>query len=255
MLESKPKKSAGENKLAEKIRLGLFSPTFNIIALVMLLLSVFGGLRILERSNTQAQIKFVESRISEEFENEKGDKRNVSPPDIFHGEVYDTSIRLRETGALGMAISLAVFGKVSEQGSVPINLETVWDFINRRNLMPPGLEFNDGELSSSTSIFILRFQSKPFRFEILASPKQANTSPAIMMRFPLQTFDGRSVSYLQSPSTKAFEIPSAFTSLEKVLASGWTIEQWRGELLPKNGNSLNILEEEKRLLKKMPKNR
>ena len=83
-------------------------------------------------SNTQAQIKFVESVGNDESDFIRTEKRNVSPPEIFSGEVYDTSIRLRETGALGMVISLSVFGEVSRRGSVPSNLETIWDFIDKK---------------------------------------------------------------------------------------------------------------------------
>lgn len=249
----KPERNPGTNKLADKFRVWFFSPAFNVIALVILLLSVFGGLRILKGNNTQAQIKFVENATFNEVEKQKSDTGNISPPEIFHGEVYETSIRLRETGALGMAISLAVFGKVAEKGSVPNSLETVWSFINEQNLMPPGLKFENGELTSPTSIFLVRFKSQPFGFEILSSPKIENRGPSIMMRFPLRSFDGRTISYFQSPSTKTFEIPPAFASIEKVLASGWKIEEWRGELILNSEDSTGLLEKEKSLLEKLPK--
>jgi hypothetical protein len=250
------KTSRPEKGAAEKIRAHIFSPAFNVVAFIILLLSVFGGLRILKGNNAQAQIKFVENGTFNGGVKDNGNSGEVRPAEIFRGEVYDTSIRLRETGALGMAISLAVFGVVSEQGSVPADLGTIWDFIKGRNLMPPGLAFNDGELTSQKSIFLVRFQSSPFRFEILSSPKEANTSsPSIMMRFPLNSFDGRSVSYFQSSSINAYEIPLPFAPLEKVLASGWKIEQWRGEFLPGDQNPQNLLREEKRLLEKLPKNR
>ncbi|MGI8544413.1 MAG: hypothetical protein ACR2MD_13200 [Aridibacter sp.] len=235
-------------QLMESAKTFIFSPTFNVIALVIMLLSVFGGLRILQTRNVQAQVKFVERRGLETSENDRSENRNLPSSEIFKGEVYDTSIRLRETGALGMAISLAFFAETSSKGSVPKNLDTIWKFIRERNLMPPGLQIRNGEIVSATSIFQVRFQSNPFRFEILSRPNQTNTSPAILLRFPLKSMDGRTITYFQSASTKTFEMPAPFAPLERIVSSGWTLEQWRGELLPKQENSLNLLEEEKRLL-------
>ncbi len=235
-------------ELLQVVRSFAFSPTFNVIALVLLLLSVFGGLRLLNARDTQAQIKFVEHLRIDETEKDDGENWNSPAPEIFKGEVYDTSIRLRETGALGMAISLAVFAKSAEQGSVPTSLENIWNFILERNLMPPGLQFRDGELESPTSKFIVRFHAEPLRFEILAHPVKAKTSPAILLRFPLASLDGRTITYFQSASVNNFDTPAPFAPLEKIAASGWTLEQWRGELLPKNKNNIQILEEEKRLL-------
>ena len=194
------------------------------------------------------QRKFVERGGFEASENAADENRNMPSTEIFKGEVYDISIRLRETGALGMAISLAVFAETSKQGSVPPNMERIWSFIMTRNLMPPGLQFQNGELVSATSNFVVRFQSQPFRFEILSRPVQNKTSPAILLRFPLRSLDGRTITYFQSPSSKRFDTPAPFAPLEQIVSSGWTLEQWRGELLPKGENSMNLLDEEKRLL-------
>lgn len=239
----------------KSVKAFIFSPTFNVIALVLMFLSVFGGLRILRTQNVQAQVKFIERSGFDTTENGENENRNMPSPEIFKGEVYDTSIRLRETGALGMAVSLAVFDETSKQGSVPPNLERIWSFISERNLMPPGLQFQNGELVSATSNFVVRFQSQPFRFEILSRPVDSTTSPAILLRFPLQSLDGRTITYFQSASVKRFDTPAPFASLEKIVSSGWTLEQWRGELLPNQENPINLLKEEKRLLNEHQANR
>jgi len=257
----KLKKSQTENsaqkskKLRNVIRALAFSPVFNVIALVLLLLSVIFGLRAFRSGQTQAQIKFVEHSQFDAPETENSENRIYTAPKIFKGEVYDTSIRLRETGALGMAISLAVFAYHTEQGSVPPNLEKIWSILAERNLMPPGFEFRNGELLSPSGAILVRYQSAPFRFEILSRPKQDSTSPAILLRFPLTSLDGRTITYFQSALVNAHDIPAPFAPLEKIVSAGWTMEQWRGELLPKNGNNLQILEEEKRLLQELPANR
>ena len=238
-------------KLRTFIRSLVSSPTFNVIALVVLLLSVIFGLRTFRNGQTQAQIKFVEHNKFNDAKTESDENRIYTAPQIFKGEVYDTSIRLRETGALGMAISLTVFAYHTEQGSVPPNLEKIWSLLTERKLMPPGFEFQSGELHSPSGTILVRYQSEPLRFEILSRPRQDSASPAILLRFPLTSLDRRTITYFQSASVNRFDIPAPFAPLEKIVSAGWTMEQWRGELLPKNQNNLQILEEEKRLLNQL----
>lgn len=232
----------------------IFSPVFNVAALVLLLVCVFAGIRLFSARQTQGQVKFIE-RPDVESAEQMGETRVYASSEIFKGEVYDTSIRLRETGALGMAISLAVFAKTAEQSSVPPNLETIWSLINERNLMPPGIRFENGELLSPSSVILVRYQSQPLRFEILSRPKQEVKSPAILLRFPLFSLDRRTITYFQSNSGNARDIPAPFAPLERIVSAGWTIEQWRGEIMTKPETQAQILEEEKRLLKELPVNR
>lgn len=240
--------------LKNVVRSVVFSPVFNVAALVILLLCVFGGLRLLSARQTQGQVKFIERADLKENEPINED-RIYSSPEIFKGEVYDTSIRLRETGALGMAISLSVFAINSEQGSVPKSLEQIWSFISERKLMPPGFQFENNELISPSGTISVRYQSQPLRFEILSRPRQNANSPAILLRFPLTSLDRRTITYFQSASTDKFEIPAPFAPLEKIVSAGWTMEQWRGEIMPKQENPTQILEAEKRLLMELPANR
>ncbi|HMS38828.1 MAG TPA: hypothetical protein PKE69_01285 [Pyrinomonadaceae bacterium] len=240
----KDKKSAQVKNLVRSI---IFSPIFNVAALVLLLVCVFGGLRLLSARQTQGQVKFIE-RPNLETGDKINEDRTFTSPEVFKGEVYDTSIRLRETGALGMAISLSVFAINQEQGNVPPNLDRIWILISERKLMPPGLKFENGELISPSGTITVRYQSQPLRFEILSRSKQDSGSPAILLRFPLTSLDGRTITYFQSASTGRFDIPAPFSPLEKIVSAGWTMEQWRGELLPKNENARRYLEEEKRLL-------
>lgn len=247
----KDKKSA---QIKIVVRSIIFSPVFNVAALVLLLVCVFSGLRLLSARQTQGQVKFVE-RLNLESGKQTNEDRTFTSPEIFKGEVYDTLIRLRETGALGMAISLAVFAKTAEQSSVPPNLETIWSLISERKLMPPGIRFENGELLSPSSVILVRYQSQPLRFEILSRPKQNVNSPAILLRFPLTSLDRRTITYFQSTSVNRFDIPAPFAPLEKIVSAGWKMEQWRGELLPKVEMQAQILDEEKRLLMELSVNR
>ncbi len=231
------------------VRSFVFSPTFNVIALVFLLLAVFAGMRIFSARRNPAQVSFVEQAGVDAPETEKAENQNYSAPEIFRGEVYDTSIRLRETGALGMAISLAVFAEFSEKKNIPTNLETVLNSVRERGLMPPEMTIQNNELQSPSSKFIVRYKAQPLAFEILSRPKQnAGQSPALMLRFSLTSLNKRTITYFQSARTNGFEIPEPFAPLEKIVAAGWTLEQWRGELLPNGENAIRLLEEEKRLL-------
>ncbi len=251
-----PRKSSDKtlSPIKNVVRSLISSPMFNVAVLVLLLVCVFGGLRLLSAPQTQGQVKFIE-RPNFEHEQPINEERIYNSPEIFKGEVYDTSIRLRETGALGMAISLSVFAINNEQGSVPKSLEQIWSFISERKLMPPGLQFENNELFSPSGTISVRYQSSPLRFEILSRPLQNADSPAILLRFPLTSLDRRTITYFQSASTDKFEIPAPFAPLEKIVAAGWTIEQWRGEILPKQENQQQILEEEKRLMMELPVNR
>jgi hypothetical protein len=229
------------------------SPSNNIAVLAILFVSVFAGLRLFSARELHSQVKFVENdRFAE---SEKPEFKTEFTTEIFKGEVYDTSIRLKETGALGMAISLAVFANVSEKGSVPPNLERIWTFIISKGLMPPDLKFENGEIISPTSSFLVRFQAEPFRFEILSCPRQGMRSPAILLRFPLNSMDGRTITYFQTASVDRFDVPEPFAPLEKIVAAGWTIEQWHGELIPKNENPAQLLADERQLLKEMQANK
>ena len=255
-LEAQAEKHKKSKKIANSFRACIFSPVFNVIALVLLLLAVIVGLRIYRNQQTPvAQIKFVERGSFNAPDKENGENRIYPAPEIFKGEVYDTSQRLQETGALGMAISLAVFAVNSEQGSIPPNLEKIWTFIRERNLMPPDLKFENGELLSPSSAIMVRYQSAPLRFEILSRSKQDRLSPAILLRFPLNSLDGKTITYFQSASVDRFDIPAPFAPMEKIVSAGWTMQQWRGELLPKQENLARTLEEEKRLLSELPANR
>lgn len=238
------------------LRTFVFSPTFNVFALVCLIVAVFAGMRIFSARQNHAQFRFVEQAETIAPESANAEKQGYQEREIFRGEVYDTSIRLRETGAIGMAVSLTVFAEFSEKGSLPANLETILSSIRNRGLMPPQMTFENGKLESPSSIFFIRYKKQPLAFEILASPKQTGaSSPSLMLRFPLASLDKRTITYFQSATGNHFEMPEPFAPLDRIVAAGWTIEQWRGELLPNAENASRLLEEEKRLLSDAALNR
>ena len=232
------------------------SPIFNVAALVILLVAVFGGLRLFSGSRNPAQVSFVERIGADAEEIAVSSDRILPAPEIFKGEVYQSAIRLRETAALGMAISLVVFAEFAEKGNVPPNLERIILSISERGLMPPGIEIQNAEIHSPESVFVVRYQSQPLRFEIVTRPKEAG-SPALLLRFPLTSLDGRTITYFQSkPAAALTPAPEPFAALEQLVAGGWTMERWRGEIVaPKDKNAIQILADEKRLLSELSNNR
>lgn len=243
-------KRVKSQKRSNSVRYFLSSPYLNVVALALLFVAVFAGMRLFVARQNPAQIKFVErDGAGEKAENEISSQIRPAP-EIFRGEVYETSIRLRETGALGMAISLAVFAEFAERKSIPANLETVLSSVERQGLWPPEMIFKNGEISSPSSLLLVRYRAQPLAFEILSRPKRAGgQSPALMLRFPVAFRDKRTITYFQSPvAITAVSTPEPFAPLDRIVAAGWTLEQWRGELLPGGEQSVRLLEEEKRLL-------
>lgn len=249
---SRTKKVNQEHKtpgIKTRVRSLISQPIFNVAVLGLLLLSVFGALRYLQAHEIRGQVKFVEQPKTDEDDQSNKTEPSFSSPEIFKGEVYDTSIRLREAGALGMAISLAIFTTGAEQATVPPNLDNIWSVLSERKLMPPGVTLNNGELVSSCGKIIVRYQAAPLRFEILSFPWQNTNSPAIMLRFPVHRLDGRTITYFQSSAINNHNVPAPFASLEKIVSDGWTLEQWRGEIMPKTENFGQLLQTEKSSLK------
>jgi len=241
--------------VAVALRSFFASPIFNVAALVLLLVAVFGGLRLFSGSQNPAQVSFVERPLADAEATRISDDRILPAPEIFKGEVYQATIRLRETAALGMAMSLVIFAEYAERGSVPPDLDRILVSITKRGLMPPGLETQNGEIFSPESVFVVRYQSQPLRFEIVSRPKDAG-SPALLLRFPLTSLDGRTITYFQSkPAIALSPAPEPFAAFDKLVAGGWTMERWRGELVaPNDKTSIQILAEEKRLLSEFTSN-
>ena len=103
-------------KSSSALRSFVFSPAFNVVALVALSLLVFAGMRLFSARRNHAQVAFVEQAGFDQPGTVNAENSRYSAPEIFRGEVYETSVRLRETGALGMAISLSVFAEFSYSG-------------------------------------------------------------------------------------------------------------------------------------------
>lgn len=238
---------------AEKQRL-FGSPLFNVLAMVALILGVSGFFKILEwrKINAQTQIQFRDSETLVEDEKTKSETARQSPP-IFGGEVFDTSLRLRETGALGFAVCLSILDEAKQKRQIPGSINALLNAVTSRNLMPPGIKIENGEIRSETSVIYIRYQPVPMQIEFVSLPQDSRFGPALMLRFPLTSADGKNIAYFQSAKTENVRLPQAFAPAHEILRNGWTLEAWRTAEINGGGNEdfARMLTEEQQKLKKI----
>lgn len=226
------------------LRRFLSSPAVNVVVLTLAIVAAIVGSRIIARPEQATQLKFFEQTGQVHAGAEPG-QRQAPAQQIFAGEVYDTAIRLREAGALGIAISLATFKNAAATGDVPTNQEQLWSTIRMHGLMPPDITQEGSEIHSSSSSIAVRYQPRPLRFEVVSIPKPDSEGPALMFRFPLPISSSNSLSYFRSSIARRDQMPNPFASPEQLSSTGWTIESWRGELLSRDERILKMLSEEK----------
>lgn len=218
-----PKKTA-----AEKSKF-FGSPLFNVLLMVALMLGVSAFFRVSEwrRMNAQTQIQINDSENLGETEKAKN-KILRQPAEIFSGEVLDTSVRLRETGALGFAVCLSILDEAKKSRQIPGSINGLLNALVSRELLPPGLTIENGEINSATSKIYIRYQPEPMQIEFVSVPLQSRFGPALMMRFPLTSADGKNIAYFQSSQVSGANLPAPFAPAAEVIRSGWTQESWRG---------------------------
>ncbi len=205
------------------------SPFFNVLLMVTLMLGVSAFFRILEwrRLNAQTQIQINDSETVADRSNAKN-KIASQPADIFGGEVFDTSRRLRETGAFGFAVCLSILDEAKNKRQIPGSINALVNAVTSRELLPPGLTVENGEIRSETSVIYIRYQPEPMQIEFVSVPAQARFGPTLLMRFPLTSADGKNIAYFQSSRVSGVDLPPPFATAAEVIRSGWTIETWRG---------------------------
>ncbi|MDQ3751218.1 MAG: hypothetical protein M3367_19705 [Acidobacteriota bacterium] len=227
------------------------SPLFNVLLMVTLMLSVSAFFRFLEwrKFNAQTQIQFNDS--DNPTSEEKSKNKNIAQSaDIFGGEVAQTSRRLRETGAFGFAVCLSILDEAQKKRQIPGSINGLIQSVATRNLMPPGLSVENGEVRSQTSKIYIRYQPEPMQLEFVSLPTEARFGPALMLRFPLTSADGKNIAYFQSAKVENVNLPAPFAPAHEVIRSGWTLEAWRGmEIGGGNQDFARMLAEEQENLK------
>jgi len=252
--KSLTKQTAGARNLSKnsaKKQKFFGSPLFNVLLMIALMLGVSGFFRFLEwrRMNAQTQIQFNDSENMAEHEKAKN-KTFRQAANIFGGEVIDTSRRLRETGAFGFAVCLSILDEAKSKRQIPGSINSLINAVISRNLMPPGLSAENCEIRSETSKILIRYQPEPMQIEFVSLPLEERFGPALILRFPLVSADGKNIAYFQSAKVENINLPKAFAPAHEIIRSGWTLEAWRGaEIGGGNDNFAKMLAEEQEQLK------
>lgn len=207
-----------------------------IVSSVVLLYAIA---RTYSSQNDPAQLRFVENPTGPIAESATDAGQILKP--VFTGEAHDTVQRLRECGALLMAVSLSAFEEFRTQGRFPPGLEEILTGIQKRSLLPPGIEISDGAFHSSLSELKLSYRADPFSFEIFSLPSNEVQGPAMLFRFPLPPSGANSVMYFES--SKPTVLPAPFSTTEQLTTAGWTIRHWQGETLPLDEAAVHDLQE------------
>lgn len=214
-------------------RLGLFSTIKQSVVrtqyagllVVVCVVGIYGFVRILMPQSETAQVRFVETR-GHESEKESSPTGSQTE-DPFSGPEYDNAVRLRETSALGMAISLSVLSLNTQNGRLPENVDQIIRHVNAVRLLPPGIQSNSATITSERSTFHIVYRREPFSFEVLAVPK-SDLGSQLLFRFPLPQSESNTVLYFEALRDRP--VPAALSTVEQLSASGWRIRHWRGDV-------------------------
>lgn len=231
----------------------LFDPSRSAgILFVLFAVGIYITVRLSTSSDTRhGQLRFVENSNAEISSAEAGSQ--VSYRDPLSGTAYETALRLREIGALGLALSLTVFSKHASTGNAPATHQEVIRELAARKLIPPGIEVENGSLRSHLSELRFSYRSQPLSFELLALPKDDAAGSALLLRFPLPACESNSVMYFESATSA--QIPAPFSANEQIIAAGWRIRHWRGDALPLNKSVVQELRDQDNWMKSVSQGR
>lgn len=224
---------------------------YPVLIATFLVVAIYFVVRASGYEDNPAQLRFIESP-----RDQTGVVTTVagqpSKP-VFSGEAYETAQRLRECGALLMAVFLSAFEEFQKRGHFPTTSNVIIADLQKRTLLPPGIEINNGALRSSFSELKLNYRSDPFSFEIISYPITAAHGSAILFRFPLPPSETNSIMYFESGSGAAAPFPAQFSTVEQLSAAGWSIRHWRGERFPLNESAVRDLHEQDSWLRSVNK--
>lgn len=190
------------------------------------------------------QLKFVETPSDQTGSGTPG-VETLKP--VLTGGDYETAMRLRESGALLMAVSLSSFEEFRVNGKFPATVSEILSGLQNRSLLPPGTEVKDGALRSTLSELKLNYRAEPFGFEILSLPISNPEGSEILFRFPLPPAELNSMMYFEAQNP--VQVPVPFSTTEQITAAGWKIRQWRAEAMPLNETVIRELHEHDKWLK------
>jgi len=218
----------------------LFDPSRSgAILIILVLVGVYLAVRLnVPAGLGHAQLRFVEDPLSQTSYGEA--EAQVSFRDPFSGPAYDSAVRLREAGSLGLAVSLSIAARHFSGGAVPSTQQEAVREIVARKLLPPGIEVENSSFRSSVSDLRFTYRAEPLSFEIAALPKD-RSGPAVLLRFPLPASETNSIMYFESQIP--VQLPAPLSTTEQTTAAGWKIRHWRGDAMPLNETVIRDLRE------------
>lgn len=228
------KKNDGKKVLKNRRFFG--NPLFNVLLMATLVIGLSAVFRLLNerRMSAHTQIQFADAEDAPAGGDAKN-KNQIQPPEIFSGEVFSTSLRLRETGALGFAVCLAVLDEARTKREIPGSINNLFAAVRERGLLPPGIEYDGDKIKSSSSRISVHYKIEPMQLELVSVPLDARFGPALILRFPLTSIDGKNVAYFQAAGVSSVELPTPFAPADEVIRAGWTLESWR-DIAVSDGN-------------------
>jgi len=213
------------------------------VLVVLCFVGVYVLFRILSPENNAAQVRFVEAPGHESGQEKTEHEKQLKDP--FSGPEHEHALRLRETSALGMAISLSALSFNTRTSTLPHNVSGIVGNLTALKLWPPGIEPSNGLIASEQSKFHIAYRREPFSFEVLAVPRSDQGSQ-LLFRFPLPQSEPNSILYFEAKRDQP--IPPALLTTEQLSASGWKIRHWRGDALTLNATTVESLREQSELL-------
>lgn len=228
------------------------APYFGSVFFTLLVVGIYITTRLLASSYQHGQVKFVEHNDAPRT-NEAVESKAVST-EMFSGAKYKTALRLRESAALGMAVSLSVFAAYRATGRPPQTAQEVLSLLADRNLLPPGVTAEGDSLRSASSRVRLNYKASPLSFEVISLPLDENSGPALLFQFPLPTSGANSIMYFQN--LQGDTLPAAFCNAEQLTTAGWKISHWRTDDLALDGSSIADFREQNEWIKSLvPRNK
>lgn len=213
------------------------------VALYLAARSYYGG------NDKTAQLKFVENPSVQSID--PGTSAVEPLKQVLSGEPYETALRLREAGALLMAVSLSSFEEFRTDGKLPTTTSEILAGVQRRSLLPPGVQIKEGTFRSALSDLKLNYRPDPFSLEIISFSTTKPQGTAILFRFPFPPGEANSIMYFQSSSRASPITLGQFSTPEQLVAAGWSIRYWRGEALPLDDSTVRDLHDHDAWLKSL----
>lgn len=227
-----------------RVRLSSIAREYSAVFFTVGIVGIYIAARCLSIPDSHAQLKFIDEPDQQTITERT--KLDGTITNIFSGTKYETAKRLRESAALGIAASIAIFFRYHESKTIPqTGREVISDIVSHK-LLPPDVSVDSEGFRSPTSIIRLSFRPSPFSFEILSVPNEAKYGPMMLFRFPLPPGGQNTLRYFRSIRNAK---PVPFSTTEQLAAQGWEIGQWNIDELRLDGSSINELQEQREWLK------